>query len=91
MYWRSIAGQEMGQGLHCNIPWLSFHCFSTSLLLRVPLTTPTTHAAQSTSQHKHEQWDFNGTVPGPFIRARAGDVVELSLTNRETIGLPAQY
>src|SRR5690606_1544730 len=26
-------------------------------------------------------WTFNGTVPGPFIRVRAGDTVELTLKN----------
>jgi FtsP/CotA-like multicopper oxidase with cupredoxin domain len=37
-------------------------------------------AKQLTSQHKYEQWNFNGIVPGPFIRARVGDVVELIKT-----------
>ena len=26
-------------------------------------------------------WTFNGTVPGPMIRARQGDTVELTLRN----------
>lgn len=29
-------------------------------------------------------WTFNGTVPGPFLRAREGDTVELTLTNDKT-------
>jgi nitrite reductase (NO-forming) len=29
-------------------------------------------------------WTFNGTVPGPFLRAREGDTVELTLTNDTT-------
>lgn len=57
------------------------------VLLRVPLTSAT-NLAQLTSQYKYEQWNFNGTVPGPFIRARVGDVVELSLTNRDDTGNP---
>lgn len=57
------------------------------VLLRVPLTT-TTKVAQLTNQYKYEQWTFNDTVPGPFIRARAGDVVELTLTNRDATGNP---
>lgn len=28
-------------------------------------------------------WTFNGKVPGPFIRARAGDTVEVTLKNAE--------
>ena len=56
-------------------------------LVEVPLVT-TTKLSQLTSQYKYEQWTFNGTVPGPFIRARVGDVVELSLTNKDTTGNP---
>ena len=29
-------------------------------------------------------WTFNGKVPGPFLRVRVGDTVELTLKNRET-------
>ncbi|KAH7254980.1 copper-containing nitrite reductase [Fusarium solani] len=56
-------------------------------LVKVPLVT-TTKLAQLTSQYKYEQWTFNGTVPGPFIRAKVGDVVELSLTNKDPAGNP---
>ena len=56
-------------------------------LLHVSLTT-TTKLAQLTPQYKYEQWTFNNTVPGPFIRARAGDVLSLTLTNRDTTGNP---
>lgn len=57
------------------------------VLLQVPLTT-TTKLVQLTNQYKYEQWSFNDTVPGPFIRARVGDVVELTLTNRDESGNP---
>jgi len=57
------------------------------VLLQVPLTV-TTKLAQLTSQYKYEQWTFNDMVPAPFIRARAGDVVELTLTNRDQSGNP---
>ncbi len=30
---------------------------------------------------EYEFWTFNGTVPGPFIRVRAGDTVEFNLKN----------
>ncbi|MGQ9481929.1 MAG: copper-containing nitrite reductase [Chloroflexus sp.] len=33
-------------------------------------------------------WTFNGTVPGPMIRVRVGDTVELSLTNASDSQLP---
>ncbi|KAK2804033.1 hypothetical protein FQN51_002563 [Onygenales sp. PD_10] len=57
------------------------------VLLRVPLTT-TTKINQLTSSYKYEQWTFNNKVPGPFIRARVGDVVELTLTNKDETGNP---
>ncbi|SPN97203.1 probable multicopper oxidase [Cephalotrichum gorgonifer] len=56
-------------------------------LVQVPLVA-NTKLSQLTSQYKYEQWTFNGTVPGPFIRARVGDVVELTLTNKDTTGNP---
>lgn len=58
-----------------------------AVLLRVPLTT-NTQITQLTSQYKYEQWNFNDSVPGPFIRARVGDVVELTLTNKDDTGNP---
>lgn len=57
------------------------------VLLRVPLQTITS-LSQVTNQYKYEEWTFNGTTPGPFIRARVGDVVELSLTNCDVTGNP---
>ncbi len=57
------------------------------VLLKVSLET-ITKMVQLTSQYKYEQWTFNGTTPGPFIRARVGDVVELSLTNHDQSGNP---
>ncbi|EGD89922.2 nitrite reductase, copper-containing [Trichophyton rubrum D6] len=57
------------------------------VLLQVPLTT-STKTTQLSNQYKYEQWTFNGNVPGPFIRARVGDVVELTLTNHDVTGNP---
>lgn len=57
------------------------------VLLEVPLTTKA-KVSQLTSQYKYERWSFNGTVPGPFIRARVGDVVEVALTNKDESGNP---
>lgn len=57
------------------------------VLLEVCLVT-STKLEKLTSQHKYEKWNFNDSVPGPFIRARVGDVVELSLTNRDESGNP---
>lgn len=57
------------------------------VLLKVPLETITS-IKQVTSMYKYERWTFNGTTPGPFIRARVGDVVELALTNKDNTGNP---
>ena len=57
------------------------------VLLHVSLTA-STKLTQLTSQYKYEQWTFNKTVPGPFIRARAGDTVSLTITNHDPAGNP---
>ncbi len=33
-------------------------------------------------------WTFNGHVPGPFIRTRVGDTLEIHFTNHDTNGMP---
>ncbi|KAF7587304.1 hypothetical protein BBP40_007436 [Aspergillus hancockii] len=57
------------------------------VLLDVDLTT-TAKLEQLTNQYKYEKWTFNNTVPGPFIRARVGDVVNLKITNHDESGMP---
>lgn len=37
--------------------------------------------------HKYPYWTFNGGVPGPFIRARVGDVLEMNYTNKDSSGM----
>ena len=37
---------------------------------------------------KYPFWTFNGHVPGPFIRARVGDTLELHVTNSDKSGMP---
>jgi nitrite reductase (NO-forming) len=37
---------------------------------------------------RYRFWTFNGTVPGPFIRVRAGDVLDLSLSNARDSIMP---
>ena len=36
----------------------------------------------------YEYWAFNEQVPGPFIRARVGDVLEVHHTNSDASGMP---
>jgi nitrite reductase (NO-forming) len=35
---------------------------------------------------QYQAWTFNGTVPGPVIHARVGQTIEVTLTNRASIG-----
>ncbi len=37
---------------------------------------------------KYQFWSFNGTVPGPMIRVRQGDLVEIHLSNASTNVMP---
>ena len=65
----------------------------TSAPLVPPAITRTTPARVVVNLEAHEAigtlsdevqykfWNFNGTVPGPMIRVRVGDTVELHLTN----------
>ena len=36
----------------------------------------------------YDAWTFGGAVPGPFIRARVGDTLELRITNSDALGMP---
>ena len=37
---------------------------------------------------RYQFWMFNGHVPGPFIRARVGDTLEVHVTNSDESGMP---
>ena len=37
---------------------------------------------------KYKFWTFNGRVPGPFIRARVGDTLELRMSSHDASGMP---
>jgi len=36
---------------------------------------------------KYSWWTFNGNVPGPFIRVREGDTLEVTLENKDMSGM----
>jgi copper-containing nitrite reductase len=38
-------------------------------------------------RHKYPMWTYNGSVPGPFIRCREGDIVEVRYTNKDKTGI----
>ena len=37
---------------------------------------------------KYQFWTFGGHVPGPFIRTRVGDTLEIHVTNSDASGMP---
>lgn len=41
----------------------------------------------SSLETKYEFWTFNDQVPAPFIRARVGDVLEVTFTNKDENGV----
>ncbi|MDP3723599.1 MAG: copper-containing nitrite reductase [Candidatus Omnitrophota bacterium] len=43
---------------------------------------------EMTSGANYQFWTFNGHVPGPFIRARVGDTLEVRVTNSDASGMP---
>ena len=50
--------------------------------------TATTKTMPLTSSVKYHFWTFNGHVPGPFIRVRAGDWLQVRISNTDTSGMP---
>jgi nitrite reductase (NO-forming) len=55
---------------------------TTSETVRVDLETVELEARLDTNT-TYTYWTFNGTVPGPFVRVRQGDTVEVHLKNNE--------
>jgi nitrite reductase (NO-forming) len=55
--------------------------------VRIDLETieVTREIAEGSSYH---YWTFNGQVPGPFVRVRVGDTVDVSLKNHEDSWMP---
>eukprot|EP00053_Salpingoeca_punica_P025317 m.16802 g.16802 ORF g.16802 m.16802 type:complete len:358 (-) comp7727_c0_seq1:1786-2859(-) len=47
----------------------------------------TAEMKQISLNHSYPMWTFNGSVPGPFIRARVGDVLEVRYTNKDKDGI----
>lgn len=55
--------------------------------LKVDITTKVV-PLQLTPKYKYNAWTFGDSVPGPFIRCRVGDYVELNLKNEDMSGMP---
>lgn len=52
---------------------------ATIKVFRIPITHDTIEIADGT---RYEGWTFGGTVPGPVIRVRQGDLVKIVLVNQ---------
>ncbi len=44
--------------------------------------------APLTNKYKYNFWTYNGSTPGPFIRARVGDTLEVHHLNTDPSGMP---
>jgi nitrite reductase (NO-forming) len=60
---------------------------STSATVKVNLTTKEITGVLD-GDTKYNFWTFDGTVPGPMIRVRVGDTVELTLKNDKNNQMP---
>ncbi|GLC52417.1 hypothetical protein PLESTB_000627000 [Pleodorina starrii] len=49
--------------------------------------TTTTEELSVSPLHKYTFWTFDGRVPGPIMRARVGDVLEVRYTNKDRDGI----
>lgn len=47
----------------------------------------TTRVLPVSPMYKYEWWTFDGTVPGPMVRCRVGDVLEVHHTNNDRDGI----
>lgn len=47
----------------------------------------TTKTISVSPLYKYEAWTFGDTVPGPMMRLRAGDVLDIEYTNKDSIGI----
>ena len=56
-------------------------------VVHVDLESTVTDIALPDGAH-YKAWTFNNHVPGPFIRARVGDTLEVTLTNNDPSGMP---
>lgn len=93
-YW-SCLGQPLEEALDLPTEWAEI-TFAPEMpaaitrnfpvRLRVDMNTylRTIPLDQST---KYEIWSFNGGAPGPVIRAREGDILDLSFTNNDSSGM----
>lgn len=59
----------------------------TPAIVRVRLDSSIQTAELSTGV-AYQFWTFNGHVPGPFIRTRVGDTLEVHATNSDDSGMP---
>ena len=48
----------------------------------------TREVAQVAPDASYEFWTFGGHAPGPFVRARVGDTLHVTLTDKDKMGMP---
>jgi copper-containing nitrite reductase len=58
--------------------------YPVHMILDINTTTQTSNVSPS---HKYTWWTFDGTVPGPVVRCRVGDVLEVRYSNMDADGI----
>jgi nitrite reductase (NO-forming) len=87
-----IVGNRSGTPIGPEVPRTTGRIAADPTALPPPIgrSTPATvnvslHAVPETAEIEpgvsYTYWTYNGTVPGPFLRVRAGDTVAVTLTN----------
>jgi copper-containing nitrite reductase len=56
-------------------------------VVHVDLESTVTEIALPNGAH-YKAWTFNNHAPGPFLRARVGDTLEVNVTNNDPSGMP---
>ena len=59
----------------------------TPALIKVDMTFETT-TMPLTRKYKYDFWTICGSCPGPMIRTRVGDVIQVTVKNNDTSGMP---
>jgi nitrite reductase (NO-forming) len=68
-----------------NVPPPNQRAAPDTLILALTTTRRSLEVAPGVT---YEFWTFDDTVPGPFIRVRVGDTLEVHLTNADGTGMP---
>ncbi|MCB1740962.1 MAG: multicopper oxidase domain-containing protein [Gammaproteobacteria bacterium] len=65
----------------CTLSFAAFATNAASETVKIQMTVKEIEIAVDNKGTKQLMWAYDGTVPGPLVRVKQGDVVQFSLTN----------